>query len=171
MVLLAAGLVLAASTGTQYVAWRFRYSGRLGAAVWSIPHDMRVWVAGGAVLLLMRSGNQPDIGVSDFETHLRGFLTTLLGARPRFKEFLLGFPALMLLPALAPAHRRAIGWIIIIAAGIGLSDVLDTFSHIHTPLIISVLRLFNGLVVGAVIGIAAQWLYRRLRAALPAPGP
>ena len=128
-------------------------------------------LAGGAVLLLMRSGNQPDIGVSDFETHLRGFLTTLLGARPRFKEFLLGFPALMLLPALLPAHRRAIGWIIIIAAGIGLSDVLDTFSHIHTPLIISVLRLFNGLVVGALIGIVLQWLYRRLRNALPAPGP
>ncbi|MBV8282792.1 MAG: hypothetical protein JO347_12140, partial [Candidatus Eremiobacteraeota bacterium] len=136
---------------------------------------VRVWqlvavfvLAAGAVLLLMRSGNQPDVGVSDFETHVRGFLTTLLGARPRFKEFLIGFPALFILPALLPADRRAVGWIIVIAAGVGLSDVIDTFSHIHTALIIGVLRLFNGLVAGTIIGLFAQWLYRRFRGPAPA---
>jgi len=137
-----------------------REAGSAPVKVWQL---LAVFVlAGGAVLLLMRSGNQPDIGVSTFETHLRGFLTTLLGARPRFKEFLIGYPALMLLPVLLPAHRRAVGWLIIIAAGVGLSDVLDTFSHIHTALIISVLRLFNGVVAGALIGFAAQWLYRTI---------
>lgn len=136
---------------------------------------IRVWqlvavfvLAAAAVLLLMRSGNLPDIGVSSFETQARGFLTTLLGARPRFKEFLIGFPALMLLPVLLPAHRRAAGWLIIIAAGVGLSDVLDTFSHIHTPLIVSALRLFNAIVAGTLIGVALQWLYRRIRPLLPA---
>lgn len=122
----------------------------------------------GAVLLVMRSGNQPDIDVSSFETHLRGSLTALLGTRPRFKEFLVAFPLLMLLPALAPAHRRALGWLIVLAAGLGVADVIDTFSHIHTPLIVSMLRLFNALVVGGVIGLIVQALYRRVRAALPA---
>ena len=117
--------------------------------------------ATGAVLLLMRSGNQPDVGVSGFETQLRGVLTAIVGARPRFKEFVLGFPMLMLLPALIPAHRRAAGWFIVLAAGIALADVVDTFSHIHTPLYITLLRVVNGLVFGAIIGIVAQWLYRR----------
>jgi hypothetical protein len=119
-------------------------------------------LAAGAVLLVIRSGNQPDVSVSSFETHLRGFLTTLLGARPRFKEFLIGFPALVLLPALRPEHRRVAGWFIVLAAGLGLADVLDTFSHIHTPLVISVLRLFNALVAGGLIGLVLQALYRRL---------
>ena len=119
-------------------------------------------LAGAAVLLLTRSGNQPDVSISAFETHLRGALTTMLGARPRFKEFLVAFPAIVLLPALLPAHRRAVGWLIIVAAGLGLADVLDTFSHIHTPLIVSALRLFNALVLGGLIGIALQALYRRI---------
>jgi hypothetical protein len=109
--------------------------------------------AGAAALLLMRSGNQPDVGVSGFETHLRGFLTTLVGARPRFKEFLLGFPALVILPALSPAQRRTWGWFIVVVAGIALADVLDTFSHIHTPLLITFVRVFNGLVFGVIIAL------------------
>ncbi|SRR5579872_259908 len=113
-----------------------------------------------AALLLIRSGNQPDIGVSGFETHLRGVLTTLFGARPRFKEFLLGFPAIVLLPALSVAHRRAVGWLIVLAAGISLADVIDTFSHIHTPLAVTLLRVFLGLLFGLVFGIVAQRIYR-----------
>lgn len=131
---------------------------------------LRVWqfaavivLAAASVLLLMRSGNQPDIGVSGFESHLRGSLTALVGARPRFKEFLIGFPALMLLPVLGPADRRAFGWLIVIAAAIGLADVLDTFSHIHTPLLVAALRIFNGLVFGTAIGVALQFVYRLLR--------
>jgi len=132
---------------------------------------LRVWqfvavllAAAGATLLLMRSGNQPDVGVSGFETHLRGFLTTLVGARPRFKEFLLGFPALMLLPVLAPAARRAAGWFIVLVAGIALADVIDTFSHIHTPLFIAVVRIVNGLLFGALLAIVIRLVaagYRR----------
>ena len=126
---------------------------------------LRVWqfvavllAAGAAVLLLMRSGNQPDVGVSGFETHLRGFLTTLVGARPRFKEFLLGFPALVILPALSPAQRRAVGWFVMVAGGIALADVVDTFSHIHTPLLITFVRVFNGLVFGVIIALIVYGL-------------
>jgi hypothetical protein len=129
---------------------------------------LRVWqfaavlvAAAGATLLLMRSGNQPDVGVSGFETQLRGFLTTLVGARPRFKEFLFGFPTLMLLPVLSTAHRRAAGWFIILAAGIGFADVIDTFSHIHTPLLITLVRVTNGLIFGGLLGLIAQRIYRR----------
>jgi hypothetical protein len=45
----------------------------------------------------------------------------------------------------------------------GLGDVVDTFSHLHTPLLISVLRIVNGAVLGAIVGILAIGLYRRAR--------
>jgi hypothetical protein len=35
--------------------------------------------------------------------------------------------------------------------GVGIGDVLDTFSHLHTPIEISVLRIVNGLVAGAIV--------------------
>jgi hypothetical protein len=74
---------------------------------------------------------------------------------------LIGFPAMMLLPALLPRHRRAVGWLIALAIGVGIGDVIDTFSHLHTPISISLLRVVNGLIVGGIIGAAAIAIYRR----------
>ena len=118
---------------------------------------------GAGYLLLARSGNQSDIAPSAFELALRAHLTTLLQVRPRLKEFLVGFPALMLLPALVPADRARWGWLFALAIGMGLADVVDTFSHLHTALGISLLRLVNGAVIGILIGAVAVAVYRRWR--------
>ena len=118
-------------------------------------------IVAAGVLLLMRSGNDSDIAPSHFELALRHVLTVILSVRPRFKEFLIGFPALMLLPALTLAHRRMAGWLLALGAGVGIGDVLDTYSHLHTPITISLQRTGNGLVIGAIIGILAIWIYRR----------
>jgi Family of unknown function (DUF5693) len=119
-----------------------------------------VIVAAGA-LLLMRSGNQSDIAPSAFELALRHRLTDVLSVRPRTKDFLIGFPALMLVPALIGTHRRMIGWLLALAIGVGIGDVIDTFSHLHTALDASLLRIGNGLVIGVLIGTLAIWIYRR----------
>ena len=116
---------------------------------------------GGAFLYLSRSGNQSDVSPSVFELSLRSGLTSVLGVRPRFKEFLVGFPLMMLLPALTLQHRRAIGWLCALGIAIGTSDIIDTFSHLHTPLLISLLRLLNGMVAGAAIGALLVLAYRR----------
>jgi hypothetical protein len=120
-----------------------------------------VVLAAVAAFLVMRSGNQPDIGVSGLELNVRGALTQLMGARPRFKEFLIGYPPIFLLAALTPAHRRFAGWLLVLFAAVGLADVLDTFSHIHTSLSVGLLRTINGAVLGAAIGVVVQWIYRR----------
>jgi len=120
-------------------------------------------IIGGAYILQARSGNQSDIAPSTFELALRSHLTSILSVRPRFKEFLLGFPALMLLPALMPIDRRRIGWLLVLAIGAGLGDAVDTFSHLHTPLWVSALRLINGAVLGAIVGAIVTLVYRRLR--------
>ena len=118
---------------------------------------------GGAYLVLVRSGNQSDIAPSGLELALRSHLTTLLQVRPRFKEFVLGFPALMLVPTLLPVDRARWGWLLALAIGVGLGDIADTFSHLHTHLFVSALRLANGAVIGALIGALAIVLYRRFR--------
>ena len=120
-------------------------------------------IIGGAYILQARSGNQSDISPSSFELALRSHLTTILSVRPRFKEFLIGYPALMVVPVLREGDRRWIGWLLVLAIGMGLGDVVDTFSHLHTPLAISILRMVNGAVLGAVVGLACIAIYRRVR--------
>ena len=122
-----------------------------------------VVLAAGAFLVLERSGNQSDIAPSSFELALRSHLTTILQVRPRFKEFVVAWPALMLVPALIPVDRRRWGWLFVLAAGMGLGDLIDTFSHLHTPLIVSLERVVNGAVLGAFLGALAIAVYRRLR--------
>jgi hypothetical protein len=74
----------------------------------------------------------------------------------------------MLLPALRLQHRRWTGWLFASAAAIGTADIVDTFSHLHTPLLVSILRVANGGVLGVIIGAVFIWLYTRLSArALP----
>jgi len=121
---------------------------------------------GAAYVYVARSGNTSDIAPSSFELALRSNLTALLGVRPRFKEFLIGWPLLMLLPALRLEHRRLTGWIFAVAAAIGTSDVIDTFSHLHTPLFVSILRVVNGAVIGCVVGVLLIVIYRVILAAL-----
>jgi hypothetical protein len=122
-----------------------------------------VVLLGAGLLIVVRSGNQSDIAPSSLELALRAHLTTWLQVRPRFKEFVIGFPALMLVPALVPIDRARWGWLFALAIGVGLGDVIDTFSHLHTHLAISALRLINGAVIGILIGAIAIAIYRRLR--------
>lgn len=116
-------------------------------------------------LMIVRSGNDSDVAPSAFELALRHALTHVLSVRPRFKEFLIGFPCMMLLPALLPPHRRAVGWLIALGIGVGVGDVIDTFSHLHTPIEISVLRIVFGLIIGAIVGGIVIWIYRRVASA------
>ena len=125
--------------------------------------DGRIVLAG-AVLVLERSGNQSDIAPSTFELALRAHLTSILQVRPRFKEFVVAWPALMLVPALIEIDRKRWGWLFVLAIGVGLGDVIDTFSHLHTPLVASLTRIFNGVVIGVVIGALLIAVYRAIDA-------
>ncbi len=121
-------------------------------------------LAAAAFIYVSRSGNTSDITPSTFELSLRSGLTEVLGVRPRFKEFVVGFPLLMLLPALRLEHKRALGWIFALGIAVGTSDIVDTFSHLHTPLAVSLIRLGNGAVLGCLIGALAIVAYRAVAA-------
>lgn len=112
---------------------------------------------GGAVLLiyLLRSGNLPGFSVPVFEQEMRNLLETLLLVRPRTKEFLIGYPALVLLIWVAANGRFNFLLPLALLAGVGLISLTNTFSHLHIPIFISLLRTLYGIILGVVVGIAA----------------
>lgn len=109
---------------------------------------------------LLRSGNTSFVSVSPFERKLRSILDIYLIARPRFKEFLIGYPALMFSVYLGNKGLYRYLWVFLGISAIGQADIIDTFMHFHTPLYVSFLRTFNGLWIGCFIGlttIAVFW--------------
>ena len=113
-------------------------------------------------VLILRSGNDPGIGVSQTELGFRALLNKLLFVRPRTKEFLLGHPFLVL--GLALALRGDRRWLLLglCLGAIGQASLLNTFCHIHTPLFISMARAALGWVLGALFGavlfaVAERW--------------
>ncbi len=117
--------------------------------------DVAVWVGVGAALIvaLLRSGNVSVLPVPELERELRDALEQLLVVRPRFKEFLIGHPALLLWISLGPIRWRpwAVG---LLAIGmLGQVSIVNSFLHLHTPLWVSLLRTLHGLWLGLLIGL------------------
>lgn len=112
-------------------------------------------------LMVARSGNDSGLGVSSFELHFRSILDKILYVRPRTKEFLIGYPALMLGIAFALRGMRQYAAPLIVFGSIGLISALNTFCHIHTPTELSLLRVMNGVWVGGLIGLIAIKLFVR----------
>ena len=123
------------------------------------PMGIALLLLGGAVLILivLRSDNLAPL-VSGLELRLRELLEAAFYARPRFKEFLVGHPALLLWGSL----RGRPPWD---AALLGLSllgqvSIINSFAHLHTPLLLSLLRTANGLVLGLPLGAIAYSVWR-----------
>lgn len=116
-------------------------------------------------MLIARSGNDAGIGVSPMELKFRALLDQLLGTRPRTKEFLVGHPALFL--GLGLLSLRRIRWAVplLIVGAIGQVSIINTFCHLHSPLLVSAVRMLNGIWTGALvaglIGIAVNLASRR----------
>jgi hypothetical protein len=103
-------------------------------------------------LVLFRSDNVQIIpGV---EAQVRGALERFLVARPRSREIFIGYPCLLLYAfavksRLWPQYRE----ILRVGAVLGFASVVNSFCHYHTPLNFILLREFNGLWTGALLGV------------------
>ncbi|WP_313731476.1 DUF5693 family protein [Cohnella nanjingensis] len=135
-----------------------------GATVWgnarrilNLPITV-LWVVAAVVLgaagmyYLSRTGNAGQ--ATGIELQLRSILETTFHVRPRFKEFVLGHPLMLLGLFLALRYPK---WplLLIAAATIGQLSMVDTFAHIHTPSILSATRDALGLAIGFVFGLIA----------------
>ncbi len=106
---------------------------------------------GGALLYyISRTGNEGQ--ASGGEMVFRSFLENGLGVRPRIKEFLFGHPLFILGAYLWLRYRKPLGLWIFLFGVIGQVDMVGTFTHLHTPIYISAIRVAYGLLFGAVIG-------------------
>ena len=123
-------------------------------------------ILGGAVallalaFLLARSGNF-ILPVPAFEKYFRDWLEMVLFVRPRTKEFMIGYPFLMLAAVYYLRGNRTWLWLLAAVGAIAPISVFNTFSHIHTPIMVSLVRTFNGLLLGILIGGIVLFLIDR----------
>jgi hypothetical protein len=112
-------------------------------------------------LMILRTGNDSPNTVSGGELAFRGLLEQILPVRPRSKEFLLAFPALFVgLAMLHKAHYdpaqlgKVRGWValLLMLGVVGLTDVVNTMCHLHTPVMTSIIRNIEGIVLGGIVG-------------------
>jgi hypothetical protein len=100
----------------------------------------------------------------------------LLVARPRTKEFLIGHPLLVAALDQRLRGRKSLSGWLMVGAVIGQLSMVNTFSHIHTPLWVSGLRTGLGLVLGLAIGWVilrplVEWVVRRAEIPAHPEGP
>lgn len=105
------------------------------------------------VIYISRSGNFSFLPVLSIEEKIRIFLEKTLIARPRNKEFLIGYPALLLAMSMNFLRIKEFKIPVIIIGTIGPVTLINTFCHIHTPFLFSILRTFNGVWLGLVLGL------------------
>lgn len=110
----------------------------------------------GLFIYVSRTGNE-SAAVSSLELQIRSLLDQWLVVRPRTKEFLIGHPALLLLFYLGYRHQYLP---VMILGAIGQISLVNTFAHVHTPVLISLFRALNGLWLGLVIGVLVIAGYR-----------
>lgn len=108
-------------------------------------------IAAGGMYYLSRTGNAGE--VSGLELKFRSILENAFGVRPRTKEFLLGHPLFLVGIFLALRYRWAMAFII--AGTIAQLSMVDTFAHIHTPMLLSGIRVLLGLGLGVCFGLVA----------------
>jgi len=126
----------------------------LGAVVFVLA------VAAAGYLLMNRSGNNGVIRISEAELWLRDMLEKLFYVRPRLKEYLIGVPCMVL----AVRNLRLKNWVKLclnFGTVIGLSSMLNTFLHFHSPIFIVTVRTLLGIVLGLVIGLVAAAVLKR----------
>lgn len=95
-----------------------------------------------------RTGNTGT--ATGLERSFRQFLDNVLGVRPRTKEFLIAYPILLALLYYGYKERYIVA---VIFAVMGPISLVNTYAHIHTPVVISLIRSAYGIIFGIIIGL------------------
>jgi hypothetical protein len=114
--------------------------------------------SGVLAIYILRSGNY--LTTTGFEQVLREFLENTLFVRPRFKEILVGYPALLLgFWLLDQQFTRRKVWLFNIFSTIALISFVNSFCHFHTPVLISLYRGILGILLGVVCAVLYYYIY------------
>lgn len=162
LVAVAGGVTLPEET---WARWKARAAGQFRAAMQE-PARFGLLIIGiialaAIMVIVARTGNDAGVGVSGAELKGRALLDRILPVRPRTKEFLVGHPLFILGLAWWWRGRRRLGLPCLVFGSLGQVSLLNTFCHIHTPLVISIWRDGIGLVLGVLLGAAVFLLVER----------
>jgi hypothetical protein len=164
-----------AETGERRIVTLLRGWREAAVAVIRYWHAVLFLVCAAAVVLMVvRSGNEAGASVSGAELMFRSLLNRVFGVRPRTKEVFIGHPLLILALARMAGGKNTGRWLLLALGTIGQESIVNTFTHLHTPLVVSVERTVHGLWTGGLIGIALYWVVEwveTLRPSLPPPSP
>jgi NAD/NADP transhydrogenase beta subunit len=106
---------------------------------------------------MARTGHEGTLQPMEIEMIIRNILEEKLLVRPRTKEFTVAFPALVLVAYLASLRFKSLVFISGLAAVIGQTSIVNTFSHLRTPVVVSIIRTLSSLAAG--IGFAMVYLF------------
>ena len=107
-----------------------------------------------AYMYIKRSGNVNTI--SGAEAFMRNTITELMEARPRTKEFLVGWPAFMLfLYYIRNTDCKFLQWCFAAAGSILFASVMNSFCHVFTGMGTIYMRVANGIIIGAIVSAVA----------------
>lgn len=104
----------------------------------------------GGIIYIRRSGNSGN--ASNFELEMRNMLEKLLYVRPRTKEFMLGYPSIFIAYYMLKNNMKYAPYMLIPGA-IATMSTVNTFTHLHTPIIYSLLRSIYAIILGAIVGL------------------
>ena len=108
-----------------------------------------VFALAGAVYII-RSGNVNEI--SSLESWMRHTITEIFAARPRTKEFLIGYPCLALFVYyIKNTDVKVVSFIAGVGSSILAASATNTFCHVFTDLTTIYMRVVNGLVIGLIV--------------------
>lgn len=121
----------------------------------------------GAIVIVLARSDNFVLPVLNVEEIFRGFLENLFWVRPRTKEFLIGYPLLFAGIIFYLKGQKKYLWVFLTFGAIALTSLINTFCHIHTPLLTSLLRSFIGLVFGFVLGLVLYFCLSKLKTLNP----
>ncbi len=111
------------------------------------------------LIVYLARGNATGLVAGSLELKLRALLSADM-IRPRFKAIIGHASAVVAL--LLPWPRWVRNSMLALVA-VGEASIMNTFSHYHTPLVISLVRVLNGIAVGLIIGLIAYLIIRSVR--------
>ena len=106
---------------------------------------------------ILRSGHVATI--SEAESIFRNTITEFMQARPRTKEFLVGWPCFVLFVYyIKNVDSKLMQIFLAMGSSILFASVINSFCHVFTDAAIIFSRVFNGLFIGAFVSLAAYIL-------------
>lgn len=140
-----------------------KLAGEHSSFIQKILNDsVKVWqmcvifvIFGVLAVFILRSGHSnSNIQPPTLELVMRNYLELIFPARPRTKDFILGFPFGVMLFYFAFQNRYKYTYLfLLLGMTIGQSDIINTFCHIRTPLYLSIERVAIGLAMGITAGL------------------